>query len=165
MREQAGLNRQRISFPAALGLVLLLWLAYTLVQTLSVTGDLRTEPAYLLGFLPGGLSVGGLFLSACSGAIPASPTLPPGPFVSTVAGLQPETALENSDLELVELQLNNHTLAVRLEGELSLGGVCDHPRFEAKFHQILLQFPKLNATEVYINGVPLEQVLSGMGEG
>ncbi len=41
-----------------------------------------------------------------------------------------------------------------------LGGVCDAPRLKAQIEQTALQFSPGNEVEVYINDVPLDQVLS-----
>ena len=41
-----------------------------------------------------------------------------------------------------------------------LGGVCDSPRFEAQIEQTALQFSTVSNVEVFINDIPLEDVLS-----
>jgi hypothetical protein len=41
-----------------------------------------------------------------------------------------------------------------------LGGVCDSPRVQAQLEEIALQFSTVNSVAVFINGEPLDQVLS-----
>ena len=41
-----------------------------------------------------------------------------------------------------------------------LGGVCDSPRFEAQIEQTALQFSTVSSVEVFINDIPLQDVLS-----
>jgi len=41
-----------------------------------------------------------------------------------------------------------------------LGGVCDAPRVEAQIEQTALQFSTVHEVAVFINDVPLEDVLS-----
>jgi hypothetical protein len=50
-----------------------------------------------------------------------------------------------------------------LSGDLSLGGVCDTPRLRQQLRQTLLQFPQVDQVELFINGEPLEDVLSAAG--
>jgi hypothetical protein len=52
---------------------------------------------------------------------------------------------------------------VQLSGELMLGGACDNPRMEAQLEETALQFPEISAVSVFINQVPLEEVLSLRG--
>jgi hypothetical protein len=41
-----------------------------------------------------------------------------------------------------------------------LGGVCDAPRVEAQIKQTALQFSTVSDVEVFIDDIPLEDVLS-----
>jgi hypothetical protein len=73
-------------------------------------------------------------------------------------------ALYQSDLRLEEIRVNEAGLAqVYLSGSYQLGGVCDDPRFEAQLTQTALQFPQVQQVEVFINGEPLQDLLSLRG--
>ena len=50
---------------------------------------------------------------------------------------------------------------VWLSGEYLLGGVCDDPRFIAQIEETVLAFDAINGVSVYINDVPLDEILSG----
>jgi hypothetical protein len=52
---------------------------------------------------------------------------------------------------------------VKLSGTLMLGGVCDNPRVEAQLEETALQFSTVSRVSVFVNGVPLEGLLSGEG--
>ncbi len=69
-------------------------------------------------------------------------------------------ALYQSDLQLQSATVENGTATVRLTGTLRLGGVCDNPRVEAQLEETALQFPTVDRVNVFINGEPLEDVLS-----
>lgn len=70
-------------------------------------------------------------------------------------------ALYQSDLNVVSLVIENHVATLRLTGELLLGGVCDNPRVLAQLTRTLRHNPDVEAVEVFVNGVPLEELLSG----
>jgi hypothetical protein len=70
-------------------------------------------------------------------------------------------ALYQSDLQVDRLELQNGKATIRLTGELRLGGVCDSPRVEAQLVQTAWQFSTVSSVEVFINGRPLSEVLSG----
>lgn len=73
-------------------------------------------------------------------------------------------ALYQSDLQLEEIRLDEAGLAeVYLSGSYQLGGVCDDPRFEAQLTQTAMQFPQVQQVEVFINGEPLQDLLSPRG--
>lgn len=55
----------------------------------------------------------------------------------------------------------NGRAEVYLEGTYSLGGTCDTPRMIAQLEAAALQFPQITEVQVYLNGVPIEQALSG----
>lgn len=63
MTEFSTSSGKAISRPVAIGAVALLWLAYTVSQTLFVTGYLTESVASALGFLPGLLGVAVLMLA------------------------------------------------------------------------------------------------------
>jgi hypothetical protein len=73
-------------------------------------------------------------------------------------------ALYQSNLAVESVTVDEMgTATVRLTGEHALGGVCDSPRFAAQLEQTVLQFESVNAVEIFLNGEPMEQVLSGEG--
>jgi membrane protease YdiL (CAAX protease family) len=63
---QAETRRARIGTKMAIGAVLLLWLAYTVIQTLGVVYGLAEIWASIVGLVPGLLAVGALLLAGCS---------------------------------------------------------------------------------------------------
>ncbi|GIV96356.1 MAG: hypothetical protein KatS3mg057_1013 [Herpetosiphonaceae bacterium] len=69
-------------------------------------------------------------------------------------------ALYRSDLHVESVEIVNGTATIRLAGNFQLGGVCDSPRVEAQLTQTALQFDTVDAVEIYINGVPLDEALS-----
>jgi len=73
-------------------------------------------------------------------------------------------ALYQSELSVEEIDLDENGLArVFLSGSYMLGGTCDNPRFEAQLTHTALQFPQVQQVEVFINGEPLEDILSLRG--
>jgi membrane protease YdiL (CAAX protease family) len=59
-------SKRSIQPTIAVGLVVLLWIGYTALQTLSVVGRMGAPAAALLGFLPGILGVGVLLVAGFS---------------------------------------------------------------------------------------------------
>ncbi len=71
-------------------------------------------------------------------------------------------ALHASNLLVASATLNENGFAeIRLEGTYSLGGVCDNPRMVAQLEAAALQFPQVREVQIYLNGLPIEQALSG----
>ena len=71
-------------------------------------------------------------------------------------------ALYQSDLELETVRIDNREAVISLTGDLLLGGVCDEPRVGAQLRQTALQFATVDEVSIFINGAPLEQVLTGV---
>jgi len=69
-------------------------------------------------------------------------------------------ALYQSNLQVAGVTIEQGKAMIRLKGTLMLGGVCDAPRVEAQIEQTALQFSTVNDVAVFINDVPLEDVLS-----
>ncbi|MDQ3813956.1 MAG: GerMN domain-containing protein, partial [Armatimonadota bacterium] len=69
--------------------------------------------------------------------------------------------LSYSRLTVRSVGMSRGTATVRLAGQLVLGGVCDNPRIEAQFKETIHQFPAVRRSRIFINGVRLEDVLSG----
>jgi hypothetical protein len=49
---------------------------------------------------------------------------------------------------------------VQLTGQVSLGGVCDSPRFKAQLEKTAMQFPTVKSIFITINDKPLDEILS-----
>lgn len=89
-------------------------------------------------------------------AVEALLNLPPGALEAS--GLY--TAFHQADLELVKYETNNKTAQVYLEGELMIGGVCDHPRIEEQLYATILQNEQIEEVDIFINGESLQDYLS-----
>jgi hypothetical protein len=72
-------------------------------------------------------------------------------------------SLYQSHLSIDSLNIVNREAIVKLKGTLSSGGVCDDPRIKAQLEEIALQFKTIDKVSVSINGILLDQVLSGRG--
>lgn len=69
-------------------------------------------------------------------------------------------ALYQSDLQVAGVTIEQGKAIIRLTGTVVLGGTCDAPRVQAQLEQTALQFSTVNDVAVFINDVPLEDVLS-----
>jgi hypothetical protein len=72
-------------------------------------------------------------------------------------------ALYQSDLQLESISLENGKAGVYLTGTMMLGGVCDNPRVKAQLEATALQFSTVQEVSIFINGKPLDEVLSLQG--
>ncbi|HEX2254483.1 MAG TPA: GerMN domain-containing protein [Thermoanaerobaculia bacterium] len=76
-------------------------------------------------------------------------------------------ALERSRLEVAAVRFapgmeeDEGIYRVELSGELRLGGVCDNPRVTAQLRATAEQFRGVEEAELYLDGRPLEAVLTG----
>jgi hypothetical protein len=70
-------------------------------------------------------------------------------------------ALGSSNLRVQGIDIDDGVATIDLTGTLSLGGVCDAPRVEAQLRQTALQYATIDAVNIYINGQPLANLLSG----
>lgn len=70
------------------------------------------------------------------------------------------TAFHQADLELVKYETNDLKAQVYLEGELMIGGVCDHPRIEEQLYATILQSDQIEEVDIFINGEILQDYLS-----
>ncbi len=68
-------------------------------------------------------------------------------------------ALYRSDLSIDEISLTDGVATIELSGDVSLGGVCDTPRFKAQLRQTALQFFTVDEVIIYINGELLDDVV------
>lgn len=69
-------------------------------------------------------------------------------------------ALYQSDLDVAGVNIEQGKATIRLTGTIMLGGTCDAPRVEAQIEQTALQFSTVNDVAVFVNDIPLEDVLS-----
>ena len=69
-------------------------------------------------------------------------------------------ALYQSNLKVDAVRIENEKATVELSGTLLQGGECDSPRIQAQLEQTALQFSTVKSVAVFINGVPIEEVLS-----
>jgi hypothetical protein len=69
-------------------------------------------------------------------------------------------ALYQSDLQVATVTIEQGKAIMHLTGSVAVGGVCDAPRVEAQIEQTALQFSTVSDVAVFINDVPLEEVLS-----
>lgn len=70
------------------------------------------------------------------------------------------TALYQTDLQVDSLTYEGGTVFIELSGTWMTGGTCDLPRIEAQLMKTALQFLELNNAHFFINGTPLEELLS-----
>lgn len=69
-------------------------------------------------------------------------------------------ALYQSDLQVAKVTIEQGKAIIHLTGTTMLGGTCDAPRLEAQIEQTALQFSTVSDVAVFVNDVPLEDVLS-----
>lgn len=72
-------------------------------------------------------------------------------------------SLYQSHLTIDILNIVNREAIIKLRGTLTLGGVCDNPRVKAQLEETALQFNTVDKVSVFINDIPLDQILSGQG--
>jgi LysM repeat protein len=68
--------------------------------------------------------------------------------------------LTRSELAVEDVNIRDGEAIIYLTGQLSIGGVCDHPRVEAQLGRTALQFDTVDSVSIFINGEPLSEVLS-----
>ena len=69
-------------------------------------------------------------------------------------------ALYQSDLDVSAVRIEQGNAIIHLTGTIVLGGTCDAPRVQAQIEQTALQFSTVSDVTVFVNDVPLEDVLS-----
>jgi hypothetical protein len=72
-------------------------------------------------------------------------------------------ALYQSNLAVESATVENGLATVYLTGDMLLGGECDTPRFKAQIEYTVLQFPGVEAVDIFINNHPIDDLLSGQG--
>ncbi len=118
----------------------------------------------------------GLLVGCGDSAVPVSVEIPPTQGVLRAAleyllaqkeayygqsGLY--NALYQSDLAVDDVLIVDGAAAIYLTGSLLQGGECDAPRIQAQLEQTALQFSTVQSVSIFINEVPLDEVLSLQG--
>ena len=73
------------------------------------------------------------------------------------------SALYRSDLTVEGIDIEDREAIINLTGELVVGGTCDTPRVEVQLRQTALQYSTVDEVSIFINGEPLDEVLSQQG--
>jgi hypothetical protein len=69
-------------------------------------------------------------------------------------------ALYQSDLRIKSVSIKEGKATIQLTGSIKLGGECDNPRLLAQLKSTALQFSTVSDAAIFINGKPIEEVLS-----
>jgi hypothetical protein len=69
-------------------------------------------------------------------------------------------ALYQSSLTVDSITLTDSKATIHLSGKFMLGGVCDNPRFKEQIEETALQFSTVKQVEVFVNGIPIDKLLS-----
>ncbi len=73
-------------------------------------------------------------------------------------------ALYQSNLQIQSVAIVNGLATIKLTGQLQSGGVCDDPRIINQLDYTARQFPTVRSTAIYVNGKPIQTLLSGKGQ-
>jgi hypothetical protein len=69
-------------------------------------------------------------------------------------------ALAHFDVAVSRIELENGKATVHLTGEYLLIGTCEDPRFVAQLEETVLQFPTIDAVEIFVNGENLKEIIN-----
>ncbi len=72
-------------------------------------------------------------------------------------------ALANSPLRVERIDRAGSTVRIYLTGYLEIGGACDTPRAVSQLTETATQFPDVDKAEIFLDGKPLDALLSGKG--
>ncbi len=72
-------------------------------------------------------------------------------------------ALYLSHLRIENVSVVDGEALIELKGELVTGGECDIPRIEEQLRATALQFATVQRVSVFVNGIPLQEVLDLRG--
>lgn len=72
-------------------------------------------------------------------------------------------SLYQSNLKVDSVSIVAGKATINLSGTVTLGGACDNPRFASQIQETALQFSTVKQVAVFINGIPLEKILSEKG--
>lgn len=155
----------------------------------SATPTRRTTPTRTLTLAPGTMRVKLFFVAledngksgkkiGCNDSIVAVERIIPATQAPLTAALKEllsvraryydQTGLYNSlyesNLKVDGISIVGGKALIHLSGKVILGGVCDNPRVEAQIKETALQFATVKQVAVFVNGVPLEKILSQKGD-
>jgi hypothetical protein len=69
-------------------------------------------------------------------------------------------ALWQSDLQVADIERSDGIWQIFLSDQLRLTGVCDGPRVSEQLHRTALQFDTVREVAFFVNGEPLDSVIS-----
>ncbi len=69
-------------------------------------------------------------------------------------------ALYQSTLKVDSATIASAKATINISGKVTLGGVCDNPRVKAQIEETALQFSIVNQVQVFVNNIPIDQLLS-----
>lgn len=69
--------------------------------------------------------------------------------------------LYQATLQLKRASVVSGKAWIYLTGKMNLRGVCDNPRVDGMLKSTVRQFTTVHAVAIYINNIPLQQLLSG----
>jgi hypothetical protein len=70
-------------------------------------------------------------------------------------------ALYQSNIKVDEAKIDATGSAIlKLSGNITLGGVCDSPRFKSQLQETAMQFPTVKSVSIFINDELLDEALS-----
>ena len=72
-------------------------------------------------------------------------------------------ALAHSPLRIEKMERSGGDVRLFLTGYLELGGQCDAPRVLSQLTETATQFGDVESVELFLDGKPLEELLSGRG--
>ncbi|HKI06710.1 MAG TPA: GerMN domain-containing protein [Thermoanaerobaculia bacterium] len=72
-------------------------------------------------------------------------------------------ALANSPLRVQKIERSGATARIYLAGYMEIGGECDSPRVLSQLTETATQFKDVDKAEVFLDGKPLAELLSGKG--
>jgi Sporulation and spore germination len=72
-------------------------------------------------------------------------------------------ALAHSPLKIQRMERSGPVVRFYLTGYLELGGECDAPRVLSQLTETATQFSDVETAEFFLDGKPLEELLSGRG--
>lgn len=72
-------------------------------------------------------------------------------------------SLAGSNLKVDSVAITNGNAVIKLSGTMTLGGMCDDPRFKSQLEETALQFPSVKTVSVFIGNQKLDEILSAKG--
>jgi Sporulation and spore germination len=142
-------------------------------QDVNATAKVRKARIFLISIE--GKGTAGAEVGCGDSAVPVEADLPaPAPALwgsletLLAAGKRYESAgfynaLANSPLRVQRIERSGSTARIYLTGYLEIGGVCDSPRVLSQITETATQFQDVDKAEIFLDGKPLDELLSGKG--